>query len=142
MFLHWRCASSILYRFHNFFSHFWQVLNLDIFFHPQCLGGCLACAICNFNSIHSFIFKLCILIVHTLKMCTSYFVKLFYCFSHFWSVLNLDMFFHLSISPQHFMRCQVCVICNSKSFPSFLFKLFLMIVHIWKTCTLFIVPVS
>ena len=38
------------------------------------LLGCIVCVICNSNSFHSFIFKLCLMIVHTLKMCTSYFV--------------------------------------------------------------------
>ena len=37
------------------------------------LLGCLVCVICNSNSFHSYIFKLCLMIVHTLKMCTSYF---------------------------------------------------------------------
>ena len=38
--------------------------------------GCLVCVICNFNSFHSYIFQLCQMIVHTLKMCTSYFVQI------------------------------------------------------------------
>ena len=29
------------------------------------------CVICNTNRFHSFIFRLCIMIVHTLKMCTG-----------------------------------------------------------------------
>ena len=29
------------------------------------------CVICNSNRFHSFIFKLCIMIVHTLKLCTG-----------------------------------------------------------------------
>ena len=36
------------------------------------LTGCLVCVICNDKSCHSFLFKLCIVIVHILKMCTSY----------------------------------------------------------------------
>ena len=32
------------------------------------------------------------MIVHILKMCTSYFVHVSYFFSHFWGVLNLDIF--------------------------------------------------
>ena len=41
---------------------------------PSIFWG-LVCIICNSNkSFHSFIFKLCIMIVHTLKMCTYYFV--------------------------------------------------------------------
>ena len=38
--------------------------------------GCLVCVSCNSNSFHFFIFKLCQMIVHTLKMCTSYFVHI------------------------------------------------------------------
>ena len=38
--------------------------------------GCLVCVICNSKSFPSFIFKLCQMIVHTLKMCTSYFVHI------------------------------------------------------------------
>ena len=38
------------------------------------LLGCLVCVICNSKSFHSLLFKLCITIVHILKMCTSYFV--------------------------------------------------------------------
>ena len=34
--------------------------------------GCLVCVICNSSSFHSFIFKLCIMIVHTLNMYTLY----------------------------------------------------------------------
>ena len=36
------------------------------------LRGCLVCVICNSSSFHSFIFKLCIMIVHTLNMYTLY----------------------------------------------------------------------
>ena len=64
-----------------FLSYFWLVLNLDIF-RSEMFRGCLVCVICYPSSIHSFIFKLCIIIVHTLKMCTSYFVHISY-FLHF-----------------------------------------------------------
>ena len=40
------------------------------------LLGCIVCVICNSNSFNSFIFKLCLMIGHTLKMCTSYFVHI------------------------------------------------------------------
>ena len=44
-------------------------------FSPEMHWECLVCVICNFNSFQSFkIFNLCIMIVLTLKMCTSYFV--------------------------------------------------------------------
>ena len=45
-------------------------------------------------------------------------------------------------SVRNALGCQVCVICNSKSFHSFLFKLCLMIVHILKMCTSYFVHVS
>ena len=47
------------------------MLNLDIF-PSEMLRGCLVCVICNSNSIHSYIPKLCIMIVHTLKIYTSH----------------------------------------------------------------------
>ena len=56
------------------------------------LRGCLVCVICNSYSIHSCIFILYLMIVHTLKMCTSYFVHISYFFSNFLRVLNLDIF--------------------------------------------------
>ena len=45
-------------------------------------------------------------------------------------------------SVRNTLGCQVCVICNSKTFHSFLFKLCLMIVHILKMCTSYFVHVS
>ena len=50
-------------------------MNLDIF-PSEMLRGCLVCVICNSNSIHFFIFKLCLMVVHLLRMCTSYFVQI------------------------------------------------------------------
>ena len=38
--------------------------------------GCLVCVICNSKSFDSFLFKLCIMTVNILKMCTSYFVHI------------------------------------------------------------------
>ena len=52
-------------------------------FPSKMLRGFLVCVICNSNSIHSFIFKLYIMIVHTLKMCISYFVHVSLFFSDF-----------------------------------------------------------
>ena len=66
------------------------------------LRGCLVCVICNSNSIHSFIFKLCIMIFHTLKMCTFYFVRLFHCFFSLMMGVEPRHFSHLSVCPQHF----------------------------------------
>ena len=56
------------------------------------LLGCLVCVICNSWSFHSFLFKLCIMAVHILKMCTSYFVHIRLIFSHFLRVLDLRHF--------------------------------------------------
>ena len=40
------------------------------------LLGCLVCVICNSSRFHSIIFKLCLMSVHTLKMCTFYFAHI------------------------------------------------------------------
>ena len=58
------------------------MLNLDIL-PSEVLRVCLVCVICNSNSNHSVIFKICIMNAHTLNMCTFYFVNLF----HFFLVL-------------------------------------------------------
>ena len=71
--------------------------------------GCQVCVICNSNSFHSFIFKLCIMIVHTLKMCTIFFVYISWLFFSFLGVFNLDIFFSKMLR-----RCLVCVICTPK----------------------------
>ena len=47
---------------------------------PATLLGSQVCAICNSKSFYFFLFKLCILIIHTLKLCTSYFVHISYIF--------------------------------------------------------------
>ena len=50
------------------------------------------------------------MIVLILKMCNTYFVHISWIFSHFWGVLNLDIF------PSKMLRwCLVCVIFNSNS---------------------------
>ena len=59
-----------------FCSHliiFLGVLKLDIIAstpHLECLH-CEICVICNSNRFNYFIFKLCIMIVYTLKMCAG-----------------------------------------------------------------------
>ena len=45
---------------------------LNLFFPSEMLKGCPVSVICNSSSFHSFIFKLCIMIVHTLNMYTLY----------------------------------------------------------------------
>ena len=100
----------------NIFPYFTGV-GLKTFFPSEMGRGCLVCIICNSNSFHSLIFRLCIIIVHTLKMCTSY--------------LNFFSFFRGVELRQFFHRCLVCVICNSNSFHIFIFKLCILIdVHL------------
>ena len=101
------------------------------------LRGCLVCVICNSKSFHFLIFKLCIIIAHTLKMCTSYFVHIWSIFSCFWGVLNFDIFPSAAL-----LGCLVYVICNSKSFLFFLFKLCIRIVHTLKMCTYYFMHIS
>ena len=51
----------------------WGLLNLDIITSTpplECLI-CYLCVICNSNRFHSFIIKVCIMIVHILVMCTG-----------------------------------------------------------------------
>ena len=55
--------------------------------------GCLVCVICNSNCIHSFIFKICIVIVNTLKMCTYSFMYI------------LQIFFRAPIGALLFLAC-------------------------------------
>ena len=135
MYTYWRCAPTILCTFH-FFFHFWWVLNLDNFF-IQNVGGCVVCVICYSNSIHSFIFIIYIMIVYTLKMCTSYFAHVSYFFSIFLRVLNLDIF-----SIRNDKGVPSFCIWNSNSIRSFIFKLCIMIFHTLKMCTFYFVHFS
>ena len=99
------------------------------------LLGCLVCVIFNSNTFHSFILKLCIMIIHTLKMCTFYFVYIWWNFITFLGVLNLDIM--ITATPP--MGCLHCVICNSNGFLSFLFKPCILIhVHL-LFCTFLII---
>ena len=68
---------------------FLGVLNLDIF-RPKCLAGQIYVN-CNANSFHSFICKLNIMIVHTLKMCIS-FLCTFDKYFLILQMLNFDIF--------------------------------------------------
>ena len=115
-----------------FYAHFMNIclllgdLNLDIFSLEM-----LRWFLVNSKSFHSLIFKLCIMIVHTLNMCTS-FLCTFDIFL-FLGLLNLDIF------PSEMLRgCLVCVICYSSSFHSFIFKLCIMIVHTLNMYTLYL----
>ena len=91
------------------------------------LKGGLGCVICNSKSFHSFLFKLCIVIVYILKMRTFYFVHIF-----------RPLFIYRGVELR---GCLVCVICNSKSFHSFMFKLCIIIVHSLKICTFYFVQI-
>ena len=51
-------------RLKDIFTFFTGV-ELKTFFPSEMLRGCLVCVICNSNSFHFFIFKLCTMIVHT-----------------------------------------------------------------------------
>ena len=84
------CTSHFVHISYNFFLIFGWVLNLDIF-PSEMLSGCLVFVICNSNSIQYFIFKLCLMVVHTLKMCTFYFVQIFF-FSLFLTDVELRHF--------------------------------------------------
>ena len=59
----------------NVFFIFTDV-GLRHYFQSEVCRGCLFCVICNSVTLHSFFFKLCLIIVHTLKMCTFYFVHI------------------------------------------------------------------
>ena len=67
-------STSLSCTFHEYLL-FLGVLYLDIF-PSKILRWCLVYVICNSISFNSFIFKLCITIVHILKKCTSYFVNI------------------------------------------------------------------
>ena len=98
------------------------------------LGGCLVCVICTSNNFYSIIFKLCIMIVHTLKMYTfiedvqlSYLLRL----------LDMDI---LSIRNAYGVSDK----CNLKLQQfSFLHiqTLYVMIVHTLNMCTLYFVHI-
>ena len=96
----------------------------------------LNCVICNSKSFHSSIFKLCIMIVHTLNICPSFLCKLYNIFLLL-GLLTLDIF-----PSEMFKGCLVCVICNSNSIQSFIFKLCKMIVHTLKMCTSYFMHIS
>ena len=74
-----------------------------------------------------FLFRLCLLIVHILKMCTFYFVHISYTFI----ILRGVELFH----PKMLRWCLVCVICNTNSFQFFIFKLCIMIFYTLTMCT-------
>ena len=106
-------------HFMIFFFIIWG-LELRHFFCKMC-RGCLVCIICNSKSLHFLLFKLCIMIIHTRKYMTvhlQFCANLINIFLYFRSV-ELKIFY-----PSEMLRgCLVCVICDSSSFHSFIFKL-------------------
>ena len=71
-------------------------------FHRKALG-CLLPVICNSSSFHSFIFKLCIMIVHTWNMCALYFVHIFH--SIFLNVELRHCHNYTTYCKLHFVMC-------------------------------------
>ena len=67
-----KVSEVLLCTFNKYFLIF-RAVELRHFFPSEMLRECLVCVICNSSSFHSFIFKLCIMIVHSLKMYTLYF---------------------------------------------------------------------
>ena len=70
LFTYWTCAPYILSTFDNMlgiveFRHYYVYTTVGV------LTLCNLCVICNLNRFHSFVFKLFIMIVPTLKMCTD-----------------------------------------------------------------------
>ena len=107
------------------------MLNLDIF-PSEMLRGCLVCVICNANSIHYFIFKLCIMTVNTSKMSAFYLCT--FC-EYFYILGGLELRYFSLEMLRWFL---VCVICNSKKFHSLIVKLCIMIVHTLIMCLPFL----
>ena len=106
------------------------LLNSDILFPSKMLRGCLVCVICNSSSFHFFIFKFSIMIVHTLNMCTLYFVQFD---KIFWSFELGHYYVHTTFGV--LTLSNLCVNCISNRFHSFIFELCIMIVHTLKMCT-------
>ena len=77
---------SFLCKFDKHFLIF-RAVDFIHFFPSEMLRGCLVGVICNSSSFHSFIFKLCIMIVYTLNMYTLIFAHLVI---YFW-VFNLEI---------------------------------------------------
>ena len=102
------------------------------FFPSVMRRGCQVCVLYNSNSFHSIMFKLCLVIIHTLKMCTSYLINIFLFFT------GVEQTFFPSVMRR---GCQVCVLYNSNSFHSIMFKLCIMIVHTLKICTSYFVHI-
>ena len=87
------------------------------------------CFIVNSKSFHSLIFKLCIMIVHTLNMCLSFLCK----FDKHFLIFRAVELRHFS--SERLRGCLVCVICNSSSFHSFIIQTMIRKYHNHKLQT-------
>ena len=105
-----------------------SILSDHLSVHPQPLG-CLVCVICYSKSFHSFVFKLYNDCSHNEN------VHFLFC-AHFMNIFSFLGVLNFSSYPSKMLRWHlVCVICNSNSFHTFIFKLCIMIVHTLKMCT-------
>ena len=82
-----------------FYAHFMNIFSLlgglELrHFSLERLRWFLVCVICNSKSFHSLIFKLCIVIVHTLNMCLCFLCKFDKHFLIFRAVDLRHIFFH------------------------------------------------
>ena len=108
------CTSYFVFCAHlinNFL--FLGLLNLDIF-PSEMLSWCLVSVICNSSNFHSFIFNLSIMIVHTFEDVHHIF------YAHlliYFGVLNLD---NITSTPPLECLIELCAICNSNRFHSFI----------------------
>ena len=100
------------------------------------LRGCLVCVIYNSYSIHSLISKLCIMIVHILKMCTYYFVKLFHFIFSFLMGVELRHFSHLSVCLQNFRGAKFVLSVTPKVFIPFNSNFALWLFTYWRCAPL------
>ena len=100
-------------------------VELRYFFPSEMLRECLVCVICNSNSIHFFYIQTlhndCSHIENVHLLFYAHFIDIY--FSFLW---GLELRHFLLETLRWFL---VCVICNSKSFYSLIFKLCIMIVH-------------
>ena len=96
------------------------------------LLGCLVCVICNYKSLHSFLFKLCIMIVHILKMFCSE-VSL-----HINDYSKTCVKQSLSKRPKMVFKTDYCL-KQAKSIPLSFIKLPVVIIFEWMFYTGFTV---
>ena len=102
---------------------FFRIVDLRYFSHTKHLGGVW---FVQFSFLH--IQTVYVMIVRTLNMCTLYFVHLII----FWIV---ELRHYYIYTFEVLTLCNLCVICNSNRFHSFILKLCIMIVYTLKMCT-------